>query len=116
DLRHAANGVALTFCDAVPPWLAPNAGPEARQNLLVGGTGPQHVAEVDLVRSNEAEPELAVRSQADAIAGIAERRGDRRDEPDRSLRTRDLPEASRIGWMGFDRLEWAEVLLESGLG
>mmetsp|Transcript_23354 Transcript_23354/g.55600 ORF Transcript_23354/g.55600 Transcript_23354/m.55600 type:complete len:217 (-) Transcript_23354:705-1355(-) len=61
------------------------------RNLLVRRPAPQHVPQAHLFRAEEAALDVAVSSDAEAVAGAAEVLAHRGDEPDSALEPRNLP-------------------------
>src|SRR5215211_9533984 len=89
----------------MPPRLAPDRGADRPLQGFVVGSGTHHVTQISLVRTQEAEPQLAIRGQPHPVARGAEWLGHRRDEPDCASRSRDLPEPGWIRGIGFDRVQ-----------
>src|SRR5262245_23674172 len=95
DLRHRARCAdEAGLVDAVLELLVLHGPAEDSLELLVGGAVAERRLEIPLAAREEARPELAVRGQAEAIAGGAERLGDRVDEPDLA---RSVGEAEATG-------------------
>ena len=94
--------------DAVPGELAPHRGAPAVGDLRVVGTAAQRGAQVGLVAGEQAVADLAVGRQPGAVAGAAERPGDRGDDADRGRAAVDertarpgrSPRSSAVGRQG----------------
>src|SRR3954451_19106338 len=83
DLAHrAACPYEAGLVDPVLQLLVRDGVPDQALELRVGGAGAERRLQIPLAAREQARAQLAVRGQADAIAGGAERLRDRVDEAD----------------------------------
>src|SRR5579884_2835775 len=107
DLAHAAAGVAIAVGQAVAPRLATDPEADALDQVVLAAAAAQDLAHVDLVVAQQAEAQLAVGGQPDAVAEGAEGLTDWADEADRTRRAGQAVDAGRVAGGCFQLFELA---------
>src|SRR6266702_5649643 len=101
------------------PLLGPAIGaalprrPDERRQLLVARAAAQTLAQIDPARRVQTQKPRAVRGDAAAVAGAAERRGDRSDDPERRAGRETEPLGGGAAVAGY-RSDRAVALCQRG--
>src|SRR6266699_976662 len=87
--------------------------PDERRQLLVARAAAQTLAQIDPARRVQTQKPRAVRGDAAAVAGAAERRGDRSDDPERRAVRETEPLGGGVAVAGY-RSDRAVALCQRG--